>query len=399
MTENTSEKKTASKRSKMSTLLVRGLAVGLGVAGLATGGYMAYQATAEPATISSELFSDQDVNFDKQPEIRVQNGTIESVSVKPVDGGDRVTGSTRDDGSEYQLDTADLHFATKYRVTTKAVNRNGDEVVQKNTFRTFAPTRTMTSTTNVEDGATYGAGMPITIHFSNPVTNKAEIEKHLKVSTDASDEVVGCWSWQNDYTVSYRPKEYWPANTTVKVDGSIKGVRAGGGTAPGASIDRTFKIGALDVMVIDSNTHQMKFKKNGKLIRTIPVSMGRPGDETRSGTKLIMSREHDIEFDAGTLGVSKDDPDYYKLKVDYAMRITASGEFIHTSNFSADAQGHYNVSHGCTNVSTANGAWLYEHTHVGDIVEVKNTHRQTEPGNGVTVWDESWSKWKSGSAL
>lgn len=399
MTEHTREHDASPKRSKASTYLAGGLIVGLGAAGLATGGYVTYQMTMAPAVVSSELFGSKNVTFDQHPDIQVDNGTIKSVYVKPVGGGDRVSGETHADATAYRLDTADLNFATKYRVTTTAVNRTGQEIVQKNTFRTFAPEQTITATVNVEDDATYGAGMPITLTFSEPVTNKANVEERLKVTTDADENIVGSWSWESDTTVSYRPKNYWPANTEVTVDGDIRGVRAGGGLTPADNIDRTFHIGSRNVMVVDSATHQMTVKKNGKVVRQMPVSLGKPGYETRSGTKIIMSREHGIEFDAATLGVPEDDPDYYKLDIAYALRLTWSGEFIHSAPWSVGAQGYYNTSHGCTNVSTENAAWLYENAQVGDIVKVKNTPIGTEPGNGITVWDESWSEWKSGSAL
>lgn len=399
MTKQTHEESAKSKRSKTTTFIAGGVVVGLGAAGLATAGYVAYQATLAPIVVSSALFDEHDVTFDKHPDIQVENGTIKSVRVHPVGGGERVTGSTRAEGASYRLDTSELDFATKYRVTTTAVNWRGQETVQKNTFSTFAPERTITTTANVVDEATYGAGMPITLTFSEPVTNKAKIQKRLKVSTDPDEEIVGIWSWESDQTVSWRPQHYWPANTKVTVDADIKGVQAGDGMAPAYDIDRTFYIGSQNVMVVDSDTHQMTFKRNGKVVRQMPISLGKPGHETRSGTKVIMSKERDIEFDAATLGVPEDDPDYYKLDVAFALRITSSGEFIHSSPWSAGAQGHYNVSHGCTNLSTDNAGWLYENAQVGDIVKIKNTGRETEPGNGVTVWDESWKEWKSGSAL
>jgi lipoprotein-anchoring transpeptidase ErfK/SrfK len=399
MTEKTRAQSKSSMRSKAPRYLAGGLVVGLGAAGLATAGFVTYQATMAPAVVSSALFGSENVTFDRHPEIRVDNGTIKSVYVKPVGGGDQVDGSALAQGSAYRLDTADLNFATKYRVTTTATNARGQETVQKNSFSTFAPERTIYSSVNVQDGATYGAGMPITVTFSEPVINKAKIEKRLKVSTNADEKIVGSWSWENDTTVSYRPKEYWPANTKVTVNGEIRGIRAGDGTTPDYDIQRAFRIGSQNVMVVDSVTHQMTFEKNGQVVQQMPVSMGKPGHETRSGTKVIMSKERDIEFDAATLGVPEDDPDYYKLDVAFALRITSSGEFIHSSPWSAGSQGYYNVSHGCTNVSTDNAAWLYENAQVGDIVKIKNTGRETESGNGITAWDESWAEWKSGSAL
>ena len=41
----------------------------------------------------------------------------------------------------------------------------------------------------------------------------------------------------------------------------------------------------------------------------------------------------------------------YRTEIDYAQRITWSGEFIHAAPWSEGEQGQRNVSHGCVNVS------------------------------------------------
>jgi len=63
------------------------------------------------------------------------------------------------------------------------------------------------------------------------------------------------------------------------------------------------------------------------------------------------------------------------------------------------SQGHTDVSHGCTNVSTANAKWMYENSHVGDPVTVKNTKRKLVWGDGWTDWNVSWDSYLKGSAL
>ena len=74
--------------------------------------------------------------------------------------------------------------------------------------------------------------------------------------------------------------------------------------------------------------------------------------------------------------------------VPYAMRITWSGEYVHGAPWSEWAQGKQDVSHGCTNVSLANGKWLFENSLVGDPVETTGTGRPMEPGNG---WGGGWN--------
>jgi lipoprotein-anchoring transpeptidase ErfK/SrfK len=387
------------RRSGKKAYVTAGLVAVIAAAGAATAGAVTYQAVNAPALVTSSLFGNNNVTFDQDPKISVQNGRIESVKVKPVDGGKSLSGYLQSDGSVYRIDTTDMAFGTKYKVKTVAANRGGSPTVARESFRVFQPESTISAGVNITDGATYGVGMPITITFSAPVTDRSAVESRLKVSSDAKKDVKGSWSWDSDTSVSYRPKKYWPANTTVKLQGETKGVQVGNDVALETRIDREFEIGDKVVMTIDSNTHQMQFKKDGKTVREMPVSLGRPGYETRSGIKVLMSQEQDIVFDAATMGVSEDDPEYYRLDIAYAMRLTWSGEYIHSAPWSVGSQGYANVSHGCTNVSTENAIWIMENSNVGDIVEVRNTGREQDLGNGITVWNETWSEWKSGSAL
>ena len=98
-------------------------------------------------------------------------------------------------------------------------------------------------------------------------------------------------------------------------------------------------------------------------------------------------------------GTSRVDPEYYRLAVEYALRVTWSGEFLHAAPWSEGQQGSVNVSHGCVGMSMADGKWFYENTNVGDVVKVVNSPRPLEPGNGYTAWNVPWSRWVAGSAV
>jgi lipoprotein-anchoring transpeptidase ErfK/SrfK len=104
-------------------------------------------------------------------------------------------------------------------------------------------------------------------------------------------------------------------------------------------------------------------------------------------------------MDAATGGTDPNDPEYYRLEVDYAMRVTNSGEFLHAAPWSVASQGRANVSHGCTGMSTANAAWLYANSQVGDVVVYTGSSRPMEPWNGMGLWNVPWDEWSSGSAV
>jgi lipoprotein-anchoring transpeptidase ErfK/SrfK len=101
-----------------------------------------------------------------------------------------------------------------------------------------------------------------------------------------------------------------------------------------------------------------------------------------------------------TVGISRDDPEAYDIDdVQWAMRLTYSGEFIHAAPWSVDSQGRANVSHGCTGLSTADAGWLYAMTRRGDVVEYTGTDRWMTLTNGYGDWNASYADYKAGSAL
>jgi lipoprotein-anchoring transpeptidase ErfK/SrfK len=101
-----------------------------------------------------------------------------------------------------------------------------------------------------------------------------------------------------------------------------------------------------------------------------------------------------------TVGIDKSSPDYYDLSnVQYAMRETDSGEFVHAAPWSVGSQGRANVSHGCIGVSTSNGSWLFANCKVGDLINVTGTSRGLEKGNGWTDWNVSYDEFRKDSAL
>lgn len=93
---------------------------------------------------------------------------------------------------------------------------------------------------------------------------------------------------------------------------------------------------------------------------------------TRSGTKIITEKLPFMVMDAATLGVPKDDPNYYRTEVNYAMRVTNTGEFLHSAPWSVWAQGRQNVSHGCVNMGPGAARAMFRDSLVGDVVDFTN---------------------------
>lgn len=329
--------------------------------------------------------------------VRADHGKIMSVDVTsdkkrsaPVDG--RVS-----EGQRRWESTEKLDYSTRYAVSVEVKGENGRTTRSTSSFTTLTPRRTVAAHVAPLEGETVGVGMPIIIYFTNPVRNHAAVERVLEVET--SKPVTGSWYWMDDEELHYRPRQYWPANTDVRLRIPIRGVHAGGGVWGARNRVIDFRIGDAIVSRVDVDRHHMVVTRNGKRLRTVPVSTGKAGFLTRGGTKVVLAKERVKIMDARTIGISPDDPEYYNLRVEYAVRVTWSGEFIHSAPWSVGSQGSANVSHGCVGMSPANAAWYFDMAKRGDVVEVVGSPRRMELRNGYGDWNLSWARWQKGSAL
>jgi lipoprotein-anchoring transpeptidase ErfK/SrfK len=143
----------------------------------------------------------------------------------------------------------------------------------------------------------------------------------------------------------------------------------------------------------------MKVTSGGRTLRVIPVSTGRDKYPTTNGVHFVLEKLADKVMDSATIGIPRDAPDGYYLHVAWAVRISASGEFVHAAPWSVAAQGHANVSYGCVNLSTADARWFYGRSRRGDVVEVVHSAKAPTGSFGVADWNMSWSAWLAGSAL
>ena len=310
--------------------------------------------------------------------------------------GRPVAGTIAADGLTWSA-TGALRLNTRYTVLATAVNADGVESSTTSEFTTLKPKARLTTSISPLNGQTVGVGMPIVVRLSDRVKDRAAVERALTVTT--SKDIEGSWTWLSDEELHFRPREYWPAGTKVTVKVQLQDVDAGRGVWGNEERTIKFRVGSSMVSVVDVNKLRLTVYRNGKVARVIPVSTGKAGFLTRNGIKVI-SEKHTLKImDASTIGISRSDPEYYRLEVPYAMRVTNSGEFVHAAPWSVASQGRARVSHGCVGMSTGNAIWLFNQTHIGDIVQVVGSPRRLEPGNGWTDWNVKWSTWLEGSAL
>jgi lipoprotein-anchoring transpeptidase ErfK/SrfK len=349
-----------------------------------------------PATVSIvPAAAATSVPLDQPVTITSSGGTLAKVSVtdaagKALPGG---LGTTSDTWSS----SAALAPDTTYRVDVTALNPAGVATTATSTFTTLKPTKVLGTKIAPLEDETVGVGMPIVVYFTAAVTDRAAVEKRL--SLQESIPVEGAWHWYSDTEVHYRPQQYWPAGEQVTLTAAMNGVDAGKGVWGESDHVVHFQVGDSHITTVDAKTDMMTVTDNGTVVKTAPVSLGRDKYPTTSGIHVVLSKSPTVVMDSATVGIPKTSPDYYYETVLWDVRISWSGEFVHSAPWSVADQGHDNVSHGCVNASPAVAQWFYDFSRRGDIVSILNTPRPLVSGNGWTDWNMSWSDWLAGSAL
>ena len=358
--------------------------------------------TAEPAPASVEV-SPADGATDVSPrvplEISVTDGELTEVRV--VDGtGAEVAGAVADSPGDPAVDvwTPDtpLDYGTSYTLTATAEGEDAGTAEGATTFTTVTPQEQLTPSIGPLDGQTVGVGMPIRVYFDEPVTDKTAVENNLQVTSSTPTD--GAWNWFSDTEVHFRPSQYWPADTDVTLDADLYGVPLGGGVW--GETDRTvsFRIGERHVSIADAGSHRMEVYDGDRLVQTFPISTGSPDNPSYNGPHVVTELNRDRVMDSSTYGVPVDSPEGYRTPVEYAVRISDSGEFVHAAPWSVRQQGRENVSHGCINVSTENARWFFGFSQPGDVVEIRNSDAGTLRSD-ISDWTIPWEEWRAGSAL
>jgi lipoprotein-anchoring transpeptidase ErfK/SrfK len=329
--------------------------------------------------------------------VKYKSEDPENTTVSVTDPkGNEVDGTLDKDDKVWRPAKA-LDYGTKYTVTVNGTPAEGKNGTATSTFTTMAkPSKVIRVTSFLGDGNTVGVGMPVIIKFSRAIPESYRDDVERRMTVTATPAQVGTWHWISPTEVHYRPKVYWKAYSKVFYKIQLAGVPLGSGYYGKSDLTVDFKIGRSFVLNVTNKNKQMTVTQDGKLIKKIPVSLGKPSTPSWSGTMLIIDKQRHTVFDTtDELGPEEG----YRTEIDFAQRITWSGSFIHAAPWSEGKQGKVNVSHGCVNVSEAMGAWLFGKTMIGDPVTVSGTEVKLKNGNGWTDWNMSWDQYKKGSYL
>ncbi|MFL4907159.1 Ig-like domain-containing protein [Streptomyces sp. MMS24-I2-30] len=327
--------------------------------------------------------------------IGAAKGKLTEVVVKDAKGA-RVDGEITGGGTGWTPSTH-LALATKYTVHAVAKDAAGREAAEDSSFTTLTPKNTFIGYFTPEDGSTVGVGMPFSLRFTRGITHPEDVEKAIGITTEPAVDVEGHW-FGND-RLDFRPEKYWKAGTKVTVRLGLDGVEGRPGVYGKQTRTVKFTIGRNQVSVVDAKKHTMKVTQDGKVIRTVPVTTGKPGYDTWNGQMVMSEKLTVTRMNGETVGYGGE----YDIKdVPHAIRLTNSGTFIHGNYWGGGAFGNYNASHGCVGLRDARGghdtstpaSWFFNHSLIGDVVVVKNSDDRTvDPDNGLNGWNMSWEKW------
>jgi lipoprotein-anchoring transpeptidase ErfK/SrfK len=345
-------------------------------------------AVVSPATDATGVVIATDVKYTSDDP---ENTTVTVTDAK----GAEVKGTLDKDTKSWQPDKA-LAWNTKYTVTVNGTAAEGKGGTTTSTFTTMAkPSKLIRVTSFLGDSQTVGVGMPLIIKFSKaiPASYRDDVERRMTVTATPAQE--GTWGWISPTEVHYRPKVYWQAHSKVFYKVQLAGVPLGSGYYGKSDLTVDLNIGRSFVMTVSNKTKKMTVKQDGKVIKTIPVSLGKPSTPSSSGTMIVMEKARHTVFDT----TDTDPVNGYKTPIDFAQRITYSGQFIHAAPWSEGKQGRVNVSHGCVNVSEAMGAWLFGKTLMGDPITVSGTEEKLKNGNGWSDFNMTYAQFKKLSYL
>jgi lipoprotein-anchoring transpeptidase ErfK/SrfK len=353
-------------------------------------------ARAQASLLASELkITPSDGSHDVNPAqgitVTATQGKVTNVTVKT--SGDPVSG-TLSAGDRTWHSAWTLGAPQSYTVTATGVNASGQKIVTTSAFRTLSPASTFQTEIFEGSGQTYGVGMPIILNFSQPITDKAAVERSLQLTT--SKPVIGAWYWDGNQQVYFRPRDYWPADTTVSFDGHLNGVEGAPGVYGTADLTQSFNIGSSVIAVASTTSHFTQIYINGALAYKWPISTGRSTLPTPDGSYLSVEKANPVRMIGGGAPGS---PGYYNELVNFAVRFTFSGDYYHSAPWSVVDQGTTNVSHGCVNLPPEDAQIYYNMAIPGDPITITASTAAGKWDDGWTEWFLTFSQYLKGSAL
>jgi lipoprotein-anchoring transpeptidase ErfK/SrfK len=375
-------------------VLLTGCNAGAAPAKVLTGKGTPYTDQLVPKVTASVADGAVGVPVDQPVTLSVQGGVLGSVSMVGEDG-EQVAGAVSPDGVSWAA-TEPLGYNERYTLTTQALGLGG-VVSESLAFEAHSPANLTMPYLMPNDGSVVGVGQTIAVKFDEIIPDRLVAQEAITITT--SPPVDGAFYWVSNSEVRWRPREFWPPGTSVSVEVDTYGVDLGDGLYGQQNVSADFTIGDAVVATADDATKTLTVRRNGQVVNSMPISMGKNSTPTPNGVYIIGDRYRELIMDSSTYGVPTNSLEGYRLEVDWATQMSYSGIYVHSAPWSVGSQGYDNVSHGCVNVSPANAQWFFNNTKRGDIVEVRGTVGSVLAGtDGLGDWNIPWGQWKAGNA-
>ncbi|MEU8852128.1 Ig-like domain-containing protein [Streptomyces sp. NPDC048564] len=335
--------------------------------------------------------------------VKVSDGKLTEVKMTVAGSGQAVPGSLGADGVSWKP-KEQLERGTKYQISATAKDADGRSTAAGSTFTTVSKDNSFIGTYTPDDGTTVGVGMPVSFNFDKAISNQKDVQSHITVTSSSGQKVVG--HWFNGQRLDFRPEEYWKAGSKVTMKVDLDGVEGANGVYGVQKKTVTFTIGRSQVSTVDVNKQTMTVVRDGKTVKSVPISAGSSEFSTYNGQMVISEKYKKVRMDSRTVDLAN----AYDIKdVPNAMRLTQSGTFLHGNywyNQGNPPFGRQGTSHGCVGLQDMRGGqgdtpakWFYDSSILGDVVIVKNSPDKTvTPDNGLNGWNMSWNEWVAGSA-
>ncbi|MFD5799557.1 Ig-like domain-containing protein [Streptomyces diastatochromogenes] len=335
--------------------------------------------------------------------VKVSDGKLTDVKMTVAGSGQTVPGAISADGSSWKP-KEQLERGTKYEIDATAKDASGRTAAANSIFTAVTSANSFIGTYTPDDGSTVGVGMPVSFTFDKSITDKKAVQSHIKVNSSSGQQVAG--HWFGDQRLDFRPQEYWKAGSKVTMKIDLDGVQGASGVYGVQKKTVSFTIGRSQVSTVDVNTQTMTVVRDGKTLKSVPISAGSAQHTTYNGQMVISEKFVQTRMNGSTVGFGGE---YDIPDVPHAMRLTSSGTFIHGNywyNRGNPPFGREGTSHGCVGLADVQGAqgdttakWFYDNSLIGDVVIVKNSPDTTvSPDNGLNGWNMAWSTWTAGSA-
>ncbi|MFG2311811.1 Ig-like domain-containing protein [Streptomyces sp. NPDC048566] len=335
-------------------------------------------------------------------EVRVPDGRLESVKVVRSQDARQspVPGHISDDGLSWTPDGRRLALAARYTVDAVALDGHGRRSARHTTFTTQVPDERFIGYVTPENRSTVGTGMIVSLEFNREIENRAAVERAVRVRAEPAVEIRPHWFGKD--RLDFRPEAYWKPGTKVTVELRLRDVQAAKGVYGLQSKTVSFTVGRSQTSVVDARAHTMEVRRDGALLDTVPITAGAPKTTTYNGKMVVTEMLEMTRMNSRTVGFGGE---YDIPDVPHAMRLTASGTFLHGNYWAPEAFGHTNVSHGCVGLQDVKGGgsdtpagWFFDRSLVGDVVEVVHSNdKRVAADNGLGGWNMGWKEWTAGS--